>query len=69
MHKERDLEFSKHFSKLANLFSNIHDIKVDVNAYSSVIPEKIAQHIALKAKQDNCHFIIDAFCGVGGTTI
>ncbi|KAF9999666.1 Trimethylguanosine synthase [Modicella reniformis] len=41
-------------------------IKIDMEGWYSVTPEKIATHIAQRCASD---VVIDAFCGVGGNTV
>ncbi|GAB1288280.1 Trimethylguanosine synthase [Apodemus speciosus] len=66
-------ELAKYWAQRYRLFSRFDDgIKLDkgLEAWFSVTPEKIAEHIAGRVSQSfNCDIIVDAFCGVGGNTI
>ena len=58
---------NKYWVQRYRLFSRYDEgILMDEEAWYSVTPEKIAQHIA---KVMSCGVIVDAFCGVGGNAI
>ena len=55
-----------------NLFTKFENgVKIDneSESHSYVIPEKVAQYIAVKASNFHLGTIVDAFCGVGGSVI
>ena len=57
----------KYWVQRYRLFSRYDEgILLDEEAWYSVTPEKIAQHIATVM---SCGIIVDAFCGVGGNAI
>ncbi|XP_076804965.1 trimethylguanosine synthase-like isoform X1 [Clavelina lepadiformis] len=57
----------KYWAQRYKLFSKYDDgIKLDLESWYSVTPEKIAEHIAERCR---CDVIVDAFCGVGGNSI
>ena len=58
---------NKYWAQRYRLFSRYDEgIMLDEEAWYSVTPEKIAQHIA---QVMSCGVIVDAFCGVGGNAI
>jgi trimethylguanosine synthase len=62
-----DEEIAKYWLQRYRLFSRFDEgIMMDKEAWYSVTPEKIAQHIAERCA---CDVIVDAFCGVGGNAI
>ena len=68
---QRDPNYSprinKYWVQRYRLFSKYDEgILMDEEAWYSVTPEKIAQHIA---QVMSCGLIVDAFCGVGGNAI
>ncbi|XP_067219864.1 trimethylguanosine synthase isoform X1 [Chanodichthys erythropterus] len=64
-------ELAKYWAQRYRLFSRFDEgIKLDHEGWFSVTPEKIAEHIALRAQDSfSTELIIDAFCGVGGNAI
>ena len=59
--------YNKYWSQRYRLFSLFDSgIKLDLESWHSVTPERIAQHIAHRMA---CDVVIDAFCGAGGNTI
>ena len=62
-----DESLAKYWHQRYRLFSRYDEgIKMDDEAWFSVTPERIAQHIAHRCR---CDVIVDAFCGVGGNSI
>ena len=59
--------YKKYWSQRYRLFSLFDEgIKMDLESWHSVTPERIAQHIAYRM---TCDVVIDGFCGAGGNTI
>ena len=58
---------SKYWAQRYRLFSKYDEgVKLDPEAWYSITPEKIAEHIAERCR---CDVIVDGFCGVGGNAI
>ena len=58
---------TKYWAQRYRLFSLFdRGIRMDEESWWSVTPEKIAEHIAERCR---CDVIVDAFCGVGSTSI
>ncbi|XP_064605745.1 trimethylguanosine synthase-like [Liolophura sinensis] len=64
---QADAQLRKYWAQRYRLFSKFDEgIKMDHEAWFSVTPEKIAEHLAERCQ---CDLVVDAFCGVGGNTI
>ena len=62
-----DEKYNKYWSQRYRLFSLFDEgIKMDVESWFSVTPERIAQHIAYRMA---CDVVVDGFCGAGGNAI
>ncbi|KAJ3109058.1 Trimethylguanosine synthase [Phlyctochytrium planicorne] len=65
--KSMPKELHKYWNQRFSLFSKFDEgIKMDMEGWYSVTPEKIAEHIASRMP---CGIIVDAFCGMGGNAI
>ena len=59
--------YKKYWSQRYRLFSLFDEgIKLDLESWHSVTPERIAQHIACRMA---CDVVVDGFCGAGGNAI
>ena len=59
--------YNKYWSQRYRLFSLFDEgIKLDLESWYSVTPERIAQHVAHRMA---CDVVVDGFCGAGGNTI
>jgi len=62
-----DEKYNKYWSQRYRLFSLFDEgIRMDVESWFSVTPERIAQHIAYRMA---CDVVVDGFCGAGGNAI
>ena len=60
-------EYNKYWSQRYRLFSLFDSgVKLDLESWFSVTPERIAQHIAYRMSFD---VVVDGFCGAGGNAI